>query len=483
MAERDPRYAGIERMAGVDAGYLYMETPSMHMHTLKIAVIEPKEAFTLERFEEVLTERLDRLPPLQRRAVPVPLGLNHPLWVTNTILDTGHHVVTHTVPAPGGMAELEALIGEIAGTPLRRDLPLWEMHVCEGLSDGRVAIVAKMHHALADGIAANALLANVTDQAADRDAPTGEAGSSSDAGDHAAVVQVPSRSTQVRWALRDAIRQIPALPPLLWRTSTAVVAVARHRRRSTVEVPRPVLDAPRTSFNGPLTSRRSFTTCTLPLDDLKKVKQEHGVTLNDVVLAVVAGAIRRWLTAHGEQPAGPLMAGVPVGTDEAGSAPRLGGNRVSNLFTSLATDVDDPHERLRVIARTTSESKVVQRTLGPTMLVDWVQFTPPAPFSAALRLYSRKRTAARHRPPFNVIVSNVRGPTEPVTIAEARLSDLYSVGPILEGIGLNVTAWSYVDRLNVSLLTCPDLVADLRSLADQLRPALDELLATEGNRS
>src|SRR4051794_39041880 len=133
MTEEDPRYAGIERMAGVDAGYLYMETPSMHMHTLKIAVIEPKETFTLERFQEVLTERLDRLPPLQRRAVPVPYGLNHPLWVEDTAVDTQQHVVTHTVPAPGGMAGLEQLVGEIAGTPLRRDIPLWELHVCEGM--------------------------------------------------------------------------------------------------------------------------------------------------------------------------------------------------------------------------------------------------------------------------------------------------------------------------------------------------------------
>ena len=475
MADEDPRYAGVERMAGVDAGYLYMETPSMHMHTLKIAVIEPKETFTLERFEEVLAERLDRLPPLQRRAVPVPYGLNHPLWVTDTP-DTGHHVVTHTLPGPGGMRELESVVGEIAGTPLRRDRPLWELHVCEGMADGRVAIVAKMHHALADGIAANALLANVTDQAAD---PPGAEPVP------AAPAVEPPGSTQVWWALRDAVRQIAFLPPLLWRTAAAVTAVARHRRRSTVTVPRPVLDAPRTSFNGPLSARRSFATCTLPLDDLKRVKQAHGVTLNDVVLAVVAGALRRWLAGRGEQPNGPLMAGVPVGTDSTDStdgAPRLGGNRVSNLFTSLATDVDDPSERLQVIARTTSESKVVQRTLGPTMLVDWVQFTPPAPFSAALRAYSRRRTAARHRPPFNVIVSNVRGPGEPVTIADARLTDLYSVGPILEGIGLNVTAWSYVDRLNVSLLTCPDLIPDLRSLTDHLRPALDELLATEGNR-
>jgi diacylglycerol O-acyltransferase len=200
------------------------------------------------------------------------------------------------------------------------------------------------------------------------------------------------------------------------------------------------------------------------------------VTLNDVVLAVVSGALRRWMCARGEVLSAPLVAGVPVATDDPDGPPRTAGNRVSNLFTSLATDIDEPARRLQAISTVTSEAKVVQRTLGANMLVDWVQFTPPGPFAALLRLYSRSRAAARHAPPFNVIVSNVRGPSQPVAISGALLDDLYSVGPILEGIGLNVTAWSYVDRLNVSLLSCPDLVADLDALRDEMAPALEELV-------
>lgn len=455
-----------QRMEGVDAGYLYMETPSMHMHTLKIAVIEPDEPFTHERFAEELVGRLNRLPPLQRRVLPVPFALNHPLWIADSEIDLSRHIVAHTLPAPGGMVELESLIGEIAGTPLDRSIPLWEMHVCEGMPDDKVAVVVKMHHALADGIAANALLGNVTDEVQD----------AADPEPSMRLEPTPSRGAQVRLALWDAIRQTLTLPALLWRTAGAITAVVKHKRQSEVAVPRPVLDVPRTSFNGPLTPRRSFATSTLPMDELKRVRQAHGVTLNDVVLAVVSGALRRWFSEHGEEPSASLVAGVPVGTDDPGAPVRLGGNRVSNLFTSLATDVDDPLERLRTISRTANEAKIVQRTLGPTMLIDWVQFTPPAPFSAVLRHYSKANTAARHAPPFNVIVSNVRGPAEPVSIAGASLRDLYSVGPILEGIGLNVTAWSYVDRLNVSLLSCPDLVPDLAPLVGQLRPALDELL-------
>jgi WS/DGAT/MGAT family acyltransferase len=275
--------------------------------------------------------------------------------------------------------------------------------------------------------------------------------------------------------LFDAVRQLGSLPALLRHTVTALVALFRYKRTAPVQVPRPILDTPRASFNGPLTPRRSFATCSLPLADIKRVKQLHGVTVNDVVLAVVAGSLRSWLSAHGERLGKPLMAAVPVATDDPDAAPRLSGNKVSNLFTTLATDVADPVDRLKTISRVTAEAKIIQRLLGGDMLTDWVQFTPPGPFSAFMRLYSRARLAALHPPPINVVVSNVAGPREQISIAGARLDDLFSVGPILEGIGLNVTAWSYLDRMNFSLLACPDLLPDLDAIVAGLRPALAAL--------
>lgn len=463
-------------MEGVDAGYLYMETPTMHMHTLKVALLTPAEAFDQDHFTAELMALLHQLPPFQRRVLPVPFALNHPLWVTDRPIDPARHLFHHPVPEPGGMAGLETLIGRIASIPLDRSVPLWELHVCEAFADGRVAVVAKMHHALADGLAANAMLANIADLPGETDHVQRDGPPLLD------LERTPSPATQVRLALADAIKQIGTLPPLLWRTATALVALARHKRRSVVPVPRPVLDTPRVSFNGALTARRIFATKALPLEELREVQRAHGVTVNDVVLAVVAGALRRWMAARGERPSGSLVAGVPVGTDESGTAPRLGGNRVSNLFTSLATDIDDPRERLLAISRVTAESKSVHQTIGADMLVDWVQFTPPAPLTSMMRLYSRTRAASLHSSPFNVVVSNVRGPGERVTISGALLEDFFSVGPILEGIGLNVTAWSYVGRLNFSLLSCPDLITDLRPLVDELRPALDELLAGSEQR-
>ena len=461
----------IERMTGIDAGFLYMETPSVHMHTLKIAILESDDALSYDAFVAGMLARLKRLPPLLRRVVEVPFGLNHPVWVTQPRIDVPHHIRRHRVGGPGNtgsMRELEQLIGMIASTPLHRDRPLWELHYCEGLEGGRVAVVGKMHHALADGAAANALLANVTDV---RSAATPEAVQE----EYASTERLPSRLNLLRHAWADAAAQVGSLPGLLLRTLLGILGVLRERRAG-ARSPVPVLHAPRVSFNGALTPLRSFATVTLPLAELKRIRAQHdGVTLNDIVLATVSGALRRWLADHDERPSSSLLAGVPVSADERDAVPRLGGNRVSNLFTTLATDVDDPAERLRVIAETTSHAKRIQAQLGASILADWSQFTPPRPFTAAVRAYSRLRAASWHPAAFSAIVSNVPGPREPATVGGARLGDLFSVGPLVDGIGLNVTVWSYVDRMNFSLLACPDLLPDVHVLASYFPDALAEL--------
>lgn len=461
-----------ERLPGADAMFLYLETPSQHMHTLKIAILDTSHVpggYDLQLLRGVLSERLPLLPPFRRRIVEVPWRLHHPVWVEDDAVDAGAHLRRRQVPLPGTLRELEQVIGDIASTPLDRSRPLWEMTICEGLADGRVAVVTKMHHAIADGMAANALLSNITDTAIG-----------------SARTSVGRRVSQlhdagmVGAALRDWGHDLRALPALLAHTGRAVAAVVRLRRSSHVSPPRPILDTPRVPFDGALTPRRSFATATIPLAAAKTVKNEHGVTLNDVVLAVVGGALRAYLDARDALPATSLTAGVPVSTDPRGGSPRLVGNRTSNLFVTLGTDLEDPAQRLRAVAAVTREAKRMQDALGLEMLQRWVQFTPPAPFSAFMRFYSRLRLANQHPSPFNVVVSNVPGPTEPVVIGGAEITDLYSVGPVLEGMGLNITVWSYVDRLNFSLLTCPDLLPDLDALAALLPGALQELLATTG---
>jgi diacylglycerol O-acyltransferase len=464
----------MQRMPGVDAGYFYMETPALHMHTLKIAVLEPPSGgYHFDMLREELDRRLHLLPPFCRRVLRVPGGLYHPMWFDDAEIDVADHVHRVVLPAPGSWEQVEDVIGEIASRPLDRSRPLWEAHAIEGLEGGRIVIVSKVHHALADGVASATLLANVMDTTPTVGVTAREQWHSD---------PLPTRSELQRDALRDLLLDLRRLPGLLLRTIRAVAAVVRHRRTTTVHPPRPIVDAPRTSFNRAITPRRSFATASLSLDSIRTVRRAFDAPFTDVVLAIIGGALREWLLTRGELPTKSLLAGVPVANDDALGSTRLIGNKVSNIFTSLGTDLVDPVERLRHISVVTSEARRVQTLLGLDMLEQWVQFTPPALMSAFMQMYSRLNVADRHPPPFNVVVSNVPGPREELSVAGARLLDLYSVGPILEGIGLNITVWSYLDRLNFSALGCPDILDDLRGIVDRLQPALDELVKAADER-
>jgi diacylglycerol O-acyltransferase len=462
----------MERMTGLDAGFLYMETPTLHMHTLKIGVIDPvnvEGGYSFERFREEFAKRLHLLPPFRRRVVGLPRGIHHPVWIEDPDFDLDAHLKRRTIPAPGGAREMDRVIGEIASSQLPRDRPLWELTALEGLDDGHVAFVAKIHHAAADGVAAAALLANILNvepEPVDPEPPAtpwrGEA--------------IPDARTLAKEGRKDKRALLRVMPTLYKKTRANAKELARYKKQATVQTPRPIKDAPRTSFNGPLTSNRAFATTTLPLDDFKRVKEAFGVTLNDVVLDVVGSSVRRYLAERGERLDKPLIAGVPVATDKPDDVKRLGGNKVSNMFTSLCTHITDPVERLRAIHEITKEAKVVQNILGADTMASWLEYAPPRPFNWFMRTYSRRGLAAKHAPPINLVVSNVPGPRTPLYIAGARLSALYSVGPILEGIGLNVTVWSYIDQMNFAAISCTSLLPEVHRITDGLHESLDELL-------
>lgn len=458
----------MERMRGIDAAFLYMETPTAHMHTIKVALVTPAAdaGDPVARLRGDLHERLDLLPTFRRRVVEVPFGFHHPVWIEDPDFDLDHHLRTVTLPAPGGPVEMDAAISQIASVPLPRHRPLWQITLLEGFGDGRVPIVAKIHHALADGVAAAALLANVL---ADAPEATGPTVWRSD--------PVPTPARLLRDALRDHLGHVRRLPTLVRRTARNLRLAARHRRSARLNPPRPILDTPRTPLNGALTARRAFVSTSLPLGDVRAIRTAFDVTLNDVLLALVAGAVRSHLESLDALPDASLVAEVPVATDAPGVR-RLTGNRLSNIFTSLCTDVADPGARIRAIHEVMVAAKELHQVLGPDLYESWSQYTPPRLFAWLTRFYSRQRLADHHRPPVNVIVSCVPGPRTPLAWRSGRLDAIFSVGPIIEGAALNVTAWSYVDRLHVGVLACPSLVPGVEALAGALRRELQTLLVS-----
>jgi len=451
-------------MVGLDAKFLYSETSTTHMHTLKVAVFDMSGLPGGYSYDEITTlfgHRLHRLPPFRRRAVPVPLGLGHPVWVEDPDFDVRRHITRRRAAAPGGDRELAAVVAEVAGRALPRDRPLWQIVVVEGLAERRLAVVAKVHHAVADGAATVALL-----QSALR---AREVGAHVDDW-HPDVI--PTRTELLRGAARGHGARLRQLPRLATRSVRGLRQSEARRRFSVVKAPLP-FDTPRTVFNVSLSAQRTFAMATLALDDLKAVRRALGTTLNDVYLAVCAGALRTYLADRGALPERPLVASVPVSTDP--STTRLGGNRVDNLYVSIGTDIADPLERLLHIKDVAAAAKDVRSVLGNDLLERRADVVPPQLYAFAVRAWARTGLANHLRPPVNLVLSNVAGPPEPLRVGQAVLEAIYSVGPILEGIGLNMTAWSYAGALHVAVLGCPTSVPDPWPIAEALPASLAEL--------
>jgi diacylglycerol O-acyltransferase len=459
----------VERVTGQDASFLYNETPTQHMHTLKVAIVDPTTVpggSSIARVREVLARRLHLLPPFRRRLVQVPFNLSHPWWIEDPDFDLDNHLHAVTLDEPSA-AELDAVISWIASRPLDRSRPLWEMWVIDGLEGGLVAFIAKIHHCAADGVMAAELLANVMETDRSRlDPPSPEAPWRPD--------PVPTRGQLLRLAARDILVALLALPALLVLTTRGLYALMRNRRRLPAPRATPFRGA-RTSFNGALHAERTFVTGALPLERIKAVKSAFNVSVNDVVLALCTGALRSYLADRNELPTKPLIAGVPVSTRAPGAPLRA--NSVSNLFVALPVEIEDPAERLEAIHASTRGAKEVHNLLGVDLLAGWSEMTPGGPYGAFIRWYGRKRLADKSPPPINLIVSNVPGPREPLFIAGAELCAIFSMGPLLEGVGLNVTVWSYRDAIYTGVVSCPQLIPDLRGLVARFEDALDELEA------
>jgi WS/DGAT/MGAT family acyltransferase len=457
----------LERMDGQDAIFLYRETPTAMMHTLKVHIVRPADADEpIEAQYERLKRDVLRSPIMRKRIVPVPFGLHHPVLVDDPDFDVGAHVFRAAIPAPGGMAQLDDMVAQIGSTLLDRSRPLWEMWLLEGLETGELVVVHKVHHCLADGMA----YAQLVNQNWRLDEPVPGP---------AAAAPLPGSGRLLWDALVDhATGDFWHLWPLL-KSFVGNLNELRRRRRASSEVHvNPLTEEfPRTRFNRALGVKRSFVTCQLPLADIKAVKNELGVTLNDVVLALVASALRRYLMAHGELPDRPLALSIPVGADDPGSA-RETGNRVTTLFSMMHTEIADPVERLFAIRKQTQLGKADLEVFGKRQWGDLMQYVPPFLMCALAHRAFRKKPAdaTDYRPNTNVVVSNVPGPRQILANETyGELTSLYSAGVLGEGMGFNLTAWSYVDQLNIGALACSKDMPDLRLLTDALPEALREL--------
>ncbi len=456
----------MKRLNGVDALMLYSETPEIHMHTLKIGILDVSgvEDYSFDMFRQVAYPRLMALSALRYQLVDIPLRLHHPMWWENHDIDLDYHLRQARVAPPGGRRELDDLIGDIASTPLDRSRPLWEMYVAEGLADGRVAIIHKVHHVLADGVAS----ANQLAKALEPEAPSPVR----------AVADPTSRTTAqlLKAAGRDHAQLIRRLPRLLNETAAGV---SRVRKRAKERGRHPDLARnfapPQTFLNHVVSPGRRFATAPLSLAEVKETSRHLGVTLNDIVLATAAGALRTLLLRYDGTADAPLIAGVPVSTDP--SRDRLTGNEFTYMMPSLPVHIADPLERVRLTAVATKFAKESHQLLGPAVLPAWMSYLPPALAPRFFRMQARRMESGAV---MNLTISNVAGPRDRGHIAGGVLTEIYSVGPVVTGSGMNITVWSYVDQLAISVLTDDRTLDDPHEATDALIESFAEIRHAAG---
>lgn len=464
----------MQRLSGLDAVFLYLETPNNHMHVASTAVFDPSTVpggYSFDKVKGLVASRLHLLPPFRRRLVEIPFQIHHPLWVEDPDFDLDYHVRRAALPSPGGEEELAEFASDVISRPLDRTRPLWEMWVVEGLADGMIATVTKTHHAAIDGVSGAELTVNLLDLQPEPAQTVPDTDWKPD--------RIPTDVELVAWAVNSLSRQPLLAAKAAKRTLEAAVSLRRRNRKPEVTPPPAPFAAPRTSINGAITPHRSFAFTQLPLAEVKAVKNALGGTVNDVVLTLCAGALRSYFESRGEKPDAPLVGMIPISVRTEDLRGTMG-NQVSQMLVSLATDVADPVERLHTVSAGTRHAKDQEKAIGAETLMNWAEFAAPAVAARAARLYANMKLADRHRPLFNVTISNVPGPAFPLFCSGARMVAMYPMGPIFDGGALNMTVMSYMDKMCFGLVACRETIPDVWSMAGGLEHSLEELVKAAG---
>jgi diacylglycerol O-acyltransferase len=437
------------------------------MHTLKLAVIDVSELngrqFGIDEFRRVINGRLYKLDPFRYELVDIPFKFHHPMWRENCEVDISYHVRPYRMESPGGRRELDEAVGRIASTPLDRSRPLWEMYFIEGLPNGRIAVLGKIHHALADGVASANLLARGMDLQAGPDDR-----------DSYATDPAPTRPELVRTAFGDHLRQIGRLPGVMRYTAQGMGRVRRSSKKLSPELTRPFTPPP-SFMNHRVDAQRKFATTTLALADVKATGKKLDATINDMVLAMSTGALRQLSLKYDGHADHPLLASVPVSFDF--SRDRISGNRFSGVMMTLPVELSDPLERVQAVHDAAVDAKETHNLLGPELVSRWSAYFPPAP---AERLFGWLAEKDGQNKVLNIPISNVPGPREHGRVGGALVTEIYSVGPLTTGSGLNITVWSYVDQLNISVLSDGATLEDPHELTDAMIEAFIEIRRAAG---
>ena len=484
----------MRQLSALDASFFALETDNNYGHVGGLSILEPPAdgELTLDRVKALLERRLHLVPPMTQRLQRVPFDLDWPYWVDDDHFDLGYHCRELALPPPGSMAQLAEQTARIYSRRLDRSRPLWELYLIHGVEGGRYALVTKMHHAAVDGMSGaevTSILYDISPEPSDDDpAPAGGLVAADPPGRGellrrtvASLPGAPARGLNRFGRLiphadvLPSVMGVPGSESLSRGLSQVRRAVSRNADGRVIERPR--FRPPSGAFDGQVSPHRVFGFASVPLADVKRVKDVFGVKVNDVVVALVAGAVRDYLLARDSLPSDPLIAQIPVSVrteEERGTF----GNQVSVMFVPIPTHIADPAERVRDATHHLLAAKERHSALPAKAMRDVTQFIPPALHARAARTIVSLTPRLGIRPPFNVIISNVPGPPIDIYTAGARLQTMYPLSIIADGAGLNVTLMSYKGSIDIGITADREQTPDVQVIADGMASALADLTAS-----
>jgi WS/DGAT/MGAT family acyltransferase len=483
----------MSQLTAMDASFLNIEGGTTVAHIGGLGILDtsscPGGRLTRDDMVELVRERAHLAKPIRQRLVGVPFGMDRPYWIDDPDFDPAGHVREVALPSPGDERQLSEEIARLHEMPLDRGRPLWELYLVQGLAGGRTAIYVKVHHAAIDGVLAAETLAALLDLSpepralpAPEEEPQRAPGALSMFGTGLVRnVMHPIRTSRSFVRTATHLDHIPGLGqyPGMDLVSRGLRSLLRVDTKSGHEVPR--LNAPPSPFNGSITSRRRFAYGSLPLEEVKWVRRHLGGSVNDVVMALCATALRRWLLEHDALPDGPLIAAVPVSMRQSGAETCEDGNRLGVMIAPLATHVADHRERFDTVRNSMRAVKRRFVASSGTWLHELSSLMPAPVAGAAMRLALEFLPSSILRST-NLMVSNVPGPQIPLYVRGARILGYYPVSVISDVTGgLNITVFSYNGNIDVGIIACPEMVSDVWKMIEYMGEALDELKTLAGS--
>jgi len=466
----------MEQLSAMDASFVYMETPNSPMHIGSVAIYDPATAADgFVRFKDILRHiesRLDKARSFRQKLVRVPFDLDHPYWVEDANFDIEYHVRHIALPKPGDWRQLCIQVARLHARPMDLSRPLWEFNVVEGLDNipgipkGSFAVISKVHHAAIDGMSGVEMNAAIHDlePVAITDAPP----SDWEPEDEPQIPEMLMRT----WF--NSVKQPVRFAKTLANTVPGIARLSREIAGGDVSLKGARL-APKTIFNGSVTSHRVWDGVVLPFADIREIKNRlEGATVNDVVLTIIGGGLREYLQSRDELPKSGMTAMAPISVRGEGEKAALG-NQVSGMLVQLGTHIADPAERLRHVHKEAQNSKAMTKAVGARTLSDYSQFMPSALAGLSARLYSRLGVANLHSPAFNCVATNVPGPRVPLYFAGAKMVRMMGMAPILDGMGLINVIYSYGTEIAISFTSDRNMLPDPANYAAALQKSFEAL--------